>query len=151
MVANLELTSDIVGSRTMPCCDPTGLAVGFFAFPSKSRALAEDFSASIASALQAPPVHKDSVQNLLIYCTHCFFLVACFLNRCEYINFPGFPALYSSSTQKWELEMQQNALWSTGPSLCLGGTHLTPSCKVQVWNNNVPGTLACTGITAWQN
>lgn len=79
-----------------------------------------------------------------------------FFNICEYINFPGFPALYSSSTQKQELEIQQNALWSTGPSVCLGGTYLIPSCKLQA-RNNMPGMWclpdipACTGITQCQN
>lgn len=85
-----------------------------------------------------------------------FQLFDFFFNRCEYINFPGFPALYSSSTQKQELEIQQNALWSTGPSVCLGGTYLIPSCKLQA-RNNMPGMWclpdipACTGITQCQN
>lgn len=77
--------------------------------------------------------------------TACIVLVVFFFNRCEYINFPGFPALYSSSTQKWELETQHNALWSTGPLLCLGGTHLVPSCKVQTWDN-IPGMWCVPGL-----
>lgn len=109
-MANLELTSDIVGSRTMPCCDPTGLAVGFFAFPSKSRALAEDFSASTASALQAAPVHQDSVQNLLTYCTHWFFF-SCLLFKQKH-TFPRFSCIIFQQHTKMGLEMQQNALWS---------------------------------------
>lgn len=134
---------------------PQVMAVGFCALPRKSRALAEDFSTSVASALQAAPGCQDSVQNLLICCM-CCFSVGFFFNRCEYINFPGFPALYSSSTQKQELEIQQNALWSTGPSVCLGGTYLIPSWKLQA-RNNMPGMWclpdipACTGITQCQN
>lgn len=79
---------------------------------------------------QASPVYQDSVQNLLIYCMHWFF--SCFLFQQECINFPDFPASYSSSRQKWEQEIQQNALWSTGPLVCLGGTYLTPACENNV-------------------
>lgn len=68
-MANLELTSDIeAGPRLVVI--PEVVAVGFCALPSKSRALAEDFSVSLASASQAAPVYQESVQNLL----HALFL-----------------------------------------------------------------------------